>query len=160
MAIDIFFSALHWLGATIYGGSLIAFSLLLVIRQRIVGEHRQNVMGVFLAWGPGLGLSMGALILGGAVTHFRIHGAFEWPTETLPQQLIVAQHLVLLVLWVSSFHLEIWTLDPVRKLEGPTGTQEHDNYEKACASATRQAFFNALLFLTCGALGFFATQLA
>ena len=160
MAIDIFFSALHWLGATIYGGSLIAFSLLLVIRHLIVGEHSNDVMGIFRAWGPGLGLSMGALILGGAVTHFRIHGAFVWPTNTLPQQLIVAQHLVFLILWASSFHLEIWTLDPVRKLEGSTGIQDPANYERACASATRQALFNAVLFLICGSLGFFATQLA
>lgn len=160
MAIDLFFSALHWLGATIYGGSLVAFSLLLAMRSLIVGERSEGVMRVFKAWGPGLGLSMGALILGGAVMHFRVHGAFVWPTDTLPQQLVLAQHLVFLVLWVSSFHLEIWTLDPVRKLEGPQGIQDRAGYEQACAKATRQALFNATLFLVCGSLGIFATQLS
>lgn len=159
MAIDLFFSALHWLGATIYGGSLIAFSLLLAMRSLIVGEQSEGVMRVFKAWGPGLGLSMGALILGGAVMHFRTHGAFVWPTGTLAHQLILAQHLVFLALWASSFHLEIWTLDPVRKLEGPSGIQDRANYERACASATRQALLNATLFLICGSLGIFAAQL-
>lgn len=160
MAIDLFFSALHWLGATVYGGSLVAFSLLLAMRSLIVGEHSEGVMRVFRAWGPGLGLSMGALILGGAVMHFRTHGGFVWPTDTLSQQLTVAQHLVFLLLWASSFHLEIWTLDPVRKLSPEHQVGDRNAYEAACSKATKQALFNATLFLVCGTLGIFATQLA
>ncbi len=160
MAIDLFFSALHWLGATLYGGSLVAFSLLLAMRSLIVGEQSEGVMRVFRAWGPGLGISMGALILGGAVMHFRTHGAFIWPTDTLSEQLIVAQHLVFLLLWASSFHLEIWTLDPVRKLSPDHQVTDRSAYEAACSKATKQALLNATLFLICGALGVFSTTLS
>lgn len=155
MAIDLFFSALRWLGATLYGGSLLAFALLLAMRQLVVGAHSERLVRVYRAWGPGLGLSMGAMILGGAVMHYRTHSGFLWPAETLADQLTIAQHVVFALLWVSSFHLEIWTMDPLRKLDGPDGISDRDAYEDTVKKTTAQALVNSTLFLVVGTLQIF-----
>ena len=133
------FSLLHIAAAALYGVSLTVFTVLLCASFfGGMGDPRAT-MRRFQAWGPGLGLSMGALILGGLATYWLQHGSFTWPLDTPAQQLVAAKHAIFLVLWVSAFHLEIWTLDPVRKIS--SGQIEGD-YDAAARKVTLQAVFN------------------
>ncbi len=141
-----------WLATTLYGGSLMAFALLLAARSRVADGQPQHVVRVWRAWGPGLGLSMGALILFGVSGYWLDHGAFVWPLDTTPQVLTAVAHGLFLVLWASSFHLEIWTLDPTRKLDVDGQITDPAAYEACTGRVTRQAWLNAALFVAIGVL--------
>jgi uncharacterized membrane protein len=146
---DFLFASLHWLGFTVYGGSLIAFALLMLAARLLDPVEIEKVMRVWRYWGAGLGVSMGALIFGGLARYYQLNGGFSWPLDTTAQQLTAAKHAAFLLLWASSFHLEIWTLEPLRKLEraGDPGP-----WDAAAARVTRQATFNAVLFVVVGLL--------
>jgi len=108
------------------------------------------VMRAWRYWGAILGVSMGSLILGGLGSYYLMSGAFSWPLDTLAQQLTAAKHAIFLVLWFSSFHLEIWTLEPLRKLD-PDGP-DAEAWRAAARRVSTQAGFNALLFVAVGLL--------
>lgn len=149
---DVALTILHWLATTLYGGSLCAFAVLLILRRRLAPLTSEAVVRAWRAWGAGLGLSMGTLILSGLLLRWRLHGGFEWPTDTVGDQLRAASSLLFLVLWFSSFHLEIWTLDPCRKLDSKGEITDRVAYERAADQVSRQAVFNGILFLIVGAL--------
>jgi len=108
------------------------------------------VMRAWRYWGAILGVSMGSLILGGLGHYYLSNGAFSWPLETAQQQLTAAKHGLFLLLWFSSFHLEIWTLEPLRKLDpdGPDAAA----WQATAHKVTAQAGFNAALFVVIGFL--------
>lgn len=143
-------SALHWLGVTIYGGGLLGFAALMLASRLLEPIDLRVVMRAWRYWGAILGLSMGGLILGGLGGYYLEHGAFTWPLDTAAQRLIAAKHAVFLVLWFSSFHLEIWTLEPLRRLD-PDGP-DAAGWAAAARRVTAQATLNALLFLAVGLL--------
>ena len=104
-----------------------------------------------------MGLSMGALILGGLGAWYLQHGnAFEWPRETLKDQLSLAKIGVFLVLWVSSFHLEIWSLEPIRKAQrkGGEGCCPRGLYRRV----TTQLGFHAVLLVLVAGLALAGSQ--
>ena len=136
------FAFTHVAAAAVYGVSLTLFAVLLFASAFGGMGDLRTTMGRFQAWGPGLGLSMGALIFGGLATYWVQHGSFSWPLDTPQQQLVAAKHAIFLVLWLSAFHLEIWTLDPVRKIA--SGQIEGD-YDAAAKKVTLQAGFNTVL---------------
>lgn len=110
--------ALHDLGMLLYAGPFVAFTVLVSLSGKLPKLARHDVVRVYRAWGAGLGLSMGAWVLGLLSTHFLTHGAFAWPVDTAAQQLTAARFVVFLVLWAFNIRLEIWTLEPLRKLDG------------------------------------------
>ena len=140
------------LGTTLYAGSVMAFAALLLARKHIGGGTSEAVVRIFRAWGPGQGLSMGALILGHAGLYYLQQGAFEWSFDTPVSVATFVQHAVFGVLWFSSFHLEIWTLEPCRKFDDGTVT-DRAAYEKAARRVTMQIVVNVVLLLVCGATG-------
>lgn len=144
---------LHFAGVTVYGGSLFAFAVLLLARHHLAPLDTVAIVRAWRAWGAGLGLSMGALILAGLGLHYLDRGAFIWPTASAQDRLFAAKCLFFLVLWASSFYLEIWTLDPARKLDGPEGVRDLVAYEACAGKVAAQAGANALLFLLIAALG-------
>ena len=96
---------------------------------------------------------MGALIFGGLARYYQVNGAFTWPIDTSAQQLTATKHGLFLVLWFSSFHLEIWTLEAVRKLTGPDGEiADEAAWRAALRRVIRQAGFNVCLFVVLGIL--------
>ncbi len=142
--------ALHWLGVTVYGGGLLGFAALMVSAHVLEAIDLRVVLRAWRYWGATLGLSMGGLILGGLGAYYLEHGAFSWPLDTAPQRLTAAKHALFLPLWFSSFHLEIWTLEPLRRLDpdGPDAAA----WEAAARRVTAQASVNALLFIAVGLL--------
>lgn len=144
--------ALHWLGVTVYGGSLVAFAVLLSARRHLAPLASEHVVRVFRAWGAGFGLSMGALIFSGLALHWLTVGSFTWPLDTPAQRLSAAADAVFLLLWFSSFHLEIWTLDPARKLDRDGQIVDRAAYEGCVGRVTAQAWVNVGLFVVVGVL--------
>ncbi len=142
-------SWVHIVGAAIYGVSLTTFTVALILTGTMGRGDLRAWMRRFQAWGPGLGLSMGALIFGGLATYWLQTGGFQWPVDTAEQQRVAAKHLVFLVLWASAFHLEIWTLDPVRKI---ASGQIAGDYAAAAKRVTLQASVNTALFWVVAAL--------
>jgi len=63
--LDFLLSALHWLGVTLYGGGLIGGACLMLAARVLDPVDVRVVMRAWRYWGAILGLSMGALILGG-----------------------------------------------------------------------------------------------
>lgn len=141
-----------WLASTVYGGALVGFAILLNARKLVVDGGAEHVVRVWRAWGPGQGLSLGLLILTGAVGYYLETGGFSWPTDTLEQQLTAGAHATFLVLWASSFHAEIWTLEPCRKLDQGGVISDRAAYEATASKVAKQVAFNALLFCIVGAL--------
>jgi hypothetical protein len=137
---------LHTLGFAVYGGAVVLFAILLAIpaRQSRVGKHQ--LLEALQAWGPFQGLAMGALIAGGIGLHLSSFG-LHWPPEGAAPGLL-AKYGFFFLLWVSSFHLEIWTLEPIRR-NAPDPASH-------VARISRQVQANALLFGTVLFLAFWA----
>jgi hypothetical protein len=139
------FQSLHFTGVAVYGLSILFFVILLW-RSGSEAERLQRHRR-FLSWGPVLGLSMGALIFGGLGLYYLEQGGFKWGLADRDEQLTAITHGLFLVLWVSHFHLEIWTQEPLRKLDGENGPSDMSAWEAACTRVSRQLRFNLLLFL-------------
>lgn len=105
------------LGFLLYGGPMVAFAILVAAAYRIPNVQPWDVVRIYRSWGAGFGLSMGACVLGGLVKYWLDHGSFSWPWETREQQLVLATFLTFFALWASNIKLEIWTLEPLRKLD-------------------------------------------
>lgn len=138
------FQLLHLGGLAVYGLSLLYFS----VRLRAPWDQKENVDRVrqFLRWGPVLGISMGALIAGGLGLFFLQQGGFVWETSTNEGLLTLLKHLGFLFLWISHFHLEIWTQDPLRKLDGPTGPTDPSSWSHTAQRVRLQLRLNAVVF--------------
>lgn len=149
---DLLLSIGFWLAATVHGGGLIAFAILLTGRGLVHDGRSENVLRVMRAWGPGHGISLGALIFLGAVQYFLATGGFSWPLLEAGQRLTAAAHVVFLVYWASSFHLEIWTLEPSRKFDSGEAITDRNAYEACALRVTAQQWVNALLFVLTGGL--------
>ncbi len=112
------------LGMLLYGGPLIAFTIL-ITSTRYTHAAPWNFIRSYQAWGVGLGLSLGLSIFGMLTAYWLEHGAFVWGWQTAEQQQTLALWLTFLVMWVSNIKLEVWTLEPLRKLDqGGTITDE------------------------------------
>jgi hypothetical protein len=118
-------AALHALSAlcsTIYGGTVVAFALLLAIYPRATDRPASEVARVYRSAGPILGLSMGGWVLGLIAGRYLTTGTLSWAWSTPVERLDLATWLSFAVLWVSSFVLEIWTMEPLRAAVGADGT--------------------------------------
>ena len=146
-------SVLHWLGVAAYGGSLLAFALMMASARILSAPDLKMVARGWQAWGPGLGLSMGLLIFSGLGSYYLQTGGFSWPLDTPAQQLTAAKHGIFLLLWFSSFHLEIWTMEPLRKADR---AGDDAAWAAAAPRVANQALLNAALFVAVGALGVLA----
>ncbi len=159
MSLEWLFLALHWLGTTVYCGSVVGFAVLLALAPRLERLDPVATMDVYRSWGAILGLAMGGLIFGGLGAWFLQHGqSFTWPTGTEADQLSLAKQGVFLLLWVSSFHLEIWTLDPIRKLQADGPVRDRSAWDRSYTRVTRQLMLNSVLILVVAGLALAAAQ--
>lgn len=159
MTLSWLFEALHWLGTTVYCGSVLSFALVLSLAPRLERVNEVAVMDVYRAWGAILGLSMGALIFGGLGAWFLQHGqTFTWPAASERDQLSIAKHGVFLLLWTSSFHLEIWTLDPIRKLQASGAISDRAAWDETYGRVVGQLTVNTVLILIVAGLAVAAAQ--
>jgi hypothetical protein len=95
-----------------YAGTILAFSC-----QILVAGYSQyeKILHAFQSMGVVLGLSLGGTIYTGLPLIYSSHlndHLFIWP-ESLAFYLFLA---LFFMLWVHNIRLEIWSLDPVRKL--------------------------------------------
>jgi hypothetical protein len=120
------------LGLMVYGGSLLAMTILIgCARAGVIPYIRlEDAVRVYRAWGPGLGLSMGAIVFFGLSHHYLGTGAFHWPLDAATTPAWV----VLFLAWVSNLRLEVWTLDPLRKLDGEGGVGDTAAYREAAGT--------------------------
>ena len=103
-----------------------------------------EIFRAYRAWGPGLGLSLGATVFGGLGAHYLEHGAFAWSLER-PAELL--GWLTFFAMWVSNIKLEVWTLEPLRKLDRERGLTDEAAFEAATAPVARHLLVHAALVL-------------
>lgn len=104
------------LGFLLYAGPMVAFTALVLWAGR-AHPRPWEVVRTYRSWGPGFGLAMGATVLGALSLHYLHHGAFRWSWDSTGAQVELAAWLCFGVLWASNIKLEIWTLEPLRKLD-------------------------------------------
>ncbi len=105
------------LGFLLYGGPMVAFAILVIAAYQIPGVKPWDVVRIYRAWGAGFGLSMGACVLGGLSLYYLRNGSFTWGWETPQERVVLGTFLSFFLLWASNIKLEIWTLEPLRKLD-------------------------------------------
>lgn len=108
---------LHDLGGTLYAGPMVAFTLLLAMARRGTRVELLALVRTLRAWGAGFGLAMGAWVLGLLALHYLQTGAFRWAWGSAYERWTLVRHLVFLALWVWNVRVEIWSLEPLRRLD-------------------------------------------
>lgn len=139
--------ALHDLGMLLYGGPMVAFAILVALSPRLSHLATWDVVRTYRAYGAGLGLSMGAWVAGLVTRHYLQQGAFTWSLETGQQQLLLASHLVFFALWVWNVRVEIWSLEPLRKLDRGGAVAAPGDYDAAARALARDMSLQAALVL-------------
>jgi hypothetical protein len=142
--------ALALIGGALYGGPLVCFALLMAARRQIPHLPTAAVVRTARAWGPGLGLSMGAALLGGLLLHLGARGRFAWGPSSGGDIGELVLWLSVFVVWVSNIKLEVWTLEPLRKLDPGGPLPEGPTYEAAADRWTRHLIVHAALILAVG----------
>ena len=89
----------------------------------------------FRRMGPVLGLSLGACILGVLAGQWLDHQAFELHWSTDSDRVESAMYITFFAIWVSNIKLEIWTLEPLRKIDNATSLypESMDAFHSAAA---------------------------
>ena len=124
--------ALRDLGQALYMGPMLAFTAILFGVRVAPYVRTEDAVRVYRAWGPGFGFSLGAWVLGMLATRYLETGAFTWPLGSTAQILDTAGWLAFFLLWANNCRLEVWTLDPVRKLDKTDeGVVDRPAYEAA-----------------------------
>lgn len=136
------------LGFLLYGGPLVAFTIVIALSARIPGLTPWAAVRTYRAWGPGLGLSLGATVFGALLGRWLEHGEFMWGWSTTLERVDLAAWLAFLVLWASNIKLEIWTLQPLRTLDPPdAGVSDEPAFRAAARRLTRHMVLHALLIV-------------
>jgi len=138
---------LHDLGLLLYGGPMVAFAVLIALSGRLPGTARWEIVRAYRAWGPGLGLSMGAWVLGLLLGHYLDAGAFRWGWATPHERWTLAAHTVFLLLWVWNIRVEIWSLEPLRRLDRSGQVRDPAAYVAATRLLARDMGLQAALVL-------------
>jgi hypothetical protein len=153
---------LNELAALVHGGALLTFAILVNARRAIPHVRTENVVRVYRAFGAGLGLSLGAFVPTDLWRHVHalhpgeaLPGALALRFDSPDHTLLSVRMVLLFVLWVSYVHLEVWTLEPTRKLDRSGMVTDPEAYEAAATRVGLQLALNAALFaalVLCGAL--------
>ena len=136
------------LGFLVYGGGIFAFALLSLLSARLGGPSTALILRVYRAFGPGLGLGLGATVLGALTFHYGTVGAFTWGAEAATGGAVgFASWLVFFGIWASNIQLEVWTLEPLRKLDPDGSGQATDatRLDKATKSVVRHLGVQAVM---------------
>lgn len=144
----IFAQALHDLGMLLYAGPMVAFTVLVGLSGRLPHLRRWDVVRTYRAWGAGLGLAMGAWVLGLALRHYLARGAFTWAADTPQARLYLASQLVFLAAWIWNVRVEVWSLEPLRRLDRAGQVDDPAAYATATATLARDMALQSALVLT------------
>ena len=140
-------AVLEHLGFLLYAGPMVAFTVLVVLAERIPDTRPWELVRAYRAWGGGFGLALGACILGMLSGRWLDRGAFTWAWGTSAEQLDLAYSLLFLLMWASNLFLEIWTLDPLRKLDPKGVVSDPAAYSAARARQARPMMAQSAMLL-------------
>ncbi len=98
--------------------------------------------------GPFLGLSLGACIYGSLAHRYLNTGSLQWHCSPASEREVTIILLVFIVMWISNIKLEIWALEPLRKLDprpkdGPPS--DPVAYQSAARTLSRHLLVHAVL---------------
>ena len=144
---DTLATILETAGFAIYGTPLFLTAVSLIRLQSTKGDPLRTIRAIRMV-GPILGIALGAAIFGGLWGIWLEHGSFDWPTG----QKDSAALITFFVMWVSNVKLEVWTLEPLRKLDSDLPSEPPD---RAAFLAAVDRYRNHLV-LHCAAIGGFA----
>jgi hypothetical protein len=139
------------LGFLLYGGPLVAFTVLITARSAIPHMKAWDLVRSYRAWGPGLGISLGVSIFGMLTAYYLEHGSFSWGWSSPEEVQILAAWLTFFVLWVSNLKLEVWTLEPLRRLDRGGIVSDEAAYQTATGRLLRHMWLHAVLILAVSA---------
>lgn len=140
------------LGFLLYGGPMVAFTILVAAAHTIPNMRTWDVVRTYRSWGAGLGLALGACVFGGLLRFYLHFGSFldVWDQ---PEALAWAPTFALFFLmWASNIKLEIWTLEPLRKLDKDGVVVDEAAYEEARRKLARHMSVQATLILAIAVL--------
>ena len=137
------FRMIHFGGVAVYGAILVGSCLGLALSRDPTKRSRR--MKRFLTLGPLLGLSMGAIIGGAVGLHYLAFNGFHWPESAAASQEYGLKYGLFAVLWISHFHLEIWTQEPLRQQQNATPKASSWSHESS--KVWKQMALNSALFL-------------
>ena len=125
----------------LYAGPMIGFCLLLFVTP---AHNRVTRVQTFQAFGPIFGISLGLCIYAAIAHHWIVYEHFYMSWETQKSQIMNAGVLCGLAMWISNIKLEVWTLDPFRKISPDT---EQDKYKKLIPSLQNHLVVHVLLVI-------------
>jgi hypothetical protein len=135
-------------------GPLVAFAALLAAAGHAPGLAPATAVRAFRAWGPGAGLTLGFAIFGALLERWARTGAFRWTFDTPSAQLESAAWIVFFAFWVHNVRVEVWTLEPLRRLDPPDrGITDAPAWEQAWRRLTRAVLVQAAAGLAVLVLG-------
>jgi hypothetical protein len=134
------------LGFLLYAGPMVAFTVLVRMSSRIPHLAPWDVVRVYRSWGPGLGLSLGACVFGALVAKWLTDGAFSWPFDDA-HRLSSIGWLTFLAMWISNIKLEIWTLEPTRKLDKNGQIADEAAFRAALGPLSRHMIVHSALIV-------------
>lgn len=131
---------------------MVAFAILVSLSARLPALTPWDVVRVYRAWGAGFGLSLGGCIFGGLLGYWLRTGAFSWGFGGGQESLSSATFLVFFALWASNLILEVWTLEPLRKLDQGGVVKDEAAYREGAGRLSRHMTLQALLCVTVAVL--------
>jgi hypothetical protein len=134
-------------GFLLYGGPIVAFAMIMMFVPRLAPLTPWAAVRTYRAWGPGLGLSLGATVLGALLHRWFTTGGFTWGWATAAEQLDLAGWLCFLVMWASNVKLEVWTLEPLRKLDQDGVITDESAFAAGTRGLSRHLALQAVLAL-------------
>jgi len=141
------------LGFLLYGGPMVAWAVLMRAQGRLHQVDLPSIIRVFRSWGPGFGLALGAAVLGALLSRFLNTGSFTWSCDTPEACRDTVVWGLFLVMWASNIKLEIWSLEPLRKLDKDGTISDLDQYNAAAAKFSNHLSLHAALVIAV-AIGF------
>lgn len=142
------------LGFLLYGGPMVAFTILVAAAHTIPNMNTWDVVRTYRSWGAGLGLALGACVFGGLARFYLHFGGFLDVWDQPDAQAYIPTLVAFFLMWASNIKLEIWTLEPLRKLDKEGVIADEAAYEVARAALARHMSVQSTLVL---AIAVFAT---
>ena len=139
-------SIISW---ALYIGPMLAFTALFILQSQIVSVKRADLVATFQLWGAGFGLSLGALIFSLLLARWQQYGEYVLYWSESDDQLQSLGIIFGLLAWISNMILEVWTLDPLRKLSQST---ENHAYDTAFKTLRRHMVVHCVLWLIAATL--------
>ena len=141
------------IGFLLYAGPMVAFTILIAVADRIPHVRPWDIVRTYRAWGAGLGLSLGACVFGGLTKYYLENGEFIWRCDSPASQKVCLAFVAFGVMWAHNIRLEIWTLEPLRKLDKEGEVTDPEAYRAATKRFSKNQIAHAGLCLIVAVLG-------